>query len=58
MRRATTEFKLLESNYLKENDYVLDTPSPVQELNVQTIQTIKVKLTKKKNWNSILSSNF
>ncbi len=35
------DFKLLEANYLKENDYILDTPTAVKELDGKTIESIK-----------------
>ncbi|USK36291.1 dockerin type I domain-containing protein [Bacillus sp. F19] len=35
------DFKLLEANYLKENDYILDTPTAVKEYNGKTIESIK-----------------
>ncbi|WP_176547230.1 S8 family serine peptidase [Bacillus sp. AFS053548] len=38
------DFKLLEANYLKENDYVLDTPTGVKEYNGKTITSIKLAL--------------
>ncbi|ODG93899.1 hypothetical protein BED47_01645 [Gottfriedia luciferensis] len=38
------DFKLLEPNYLKENDYVLDTPTGVKEYNGKTIDSIKKSL--------------
>lgn len=38
------DFKLLEANYTKENDYVLDTPTAVKELNGTTIESIKNSL--------------
>ncbi|MET3195279.1 S8 family serine peptidase [Gottfriedia sp. OAE603] len=40
----TKDFKLLEANYLKENDYVLDTPTGVKEFNGKTIESIKKML--------------
>ncbi|UPM56434.1 dockerin type I domain-containing protein [Gottfriedia acidiceleris] len=38
------DFKLLEANYLKENDYVLDTPTAVKESNGKTIESVKKSL--------------
>ncbi|KON89954.1 hypothetical protein AF332_26095 [Sporosarcina globispora] len=38
------DFKLLEANYLKENDYVLDTPTAEKESNGKTIESIKTAL--------------
>ncbi|MFP5114128.1 S8 family serine peptidase [Bacillaceae bacterium C204] len=38
------DFKLLEANYLKENDYVLETPTAVKESNGKTIESIKAAL--------------
>ncbi|WHY79535.1 S8 family serine peptidase [Neobacillus sp. WH10] len=38
------DFKLLEANYLKQNDYVLDTPTAEKESNGKTIESIKKAL--------------
>jgi subtilisin family serine protease len=38
------DFKLLEANYLKENDYVLETPTAVTESGGKTIESIKKAL--------------
>ena len=38
------DFKLLEANYLKENDYIVDTPTAVKEFNGKTMESIKQAL--------------
>jgi hypothetical protein len=38
------DFKLLETNYLKENDYIVDTPTAVKEFNGKTMESIKKEL--------------